>query len=62
MPGPASTESLCALTTTVRSGSPNGESAMTLFVVRVSEMVFVTMCHVTVCPARIAFTASTPNS
>jgi len=45
IPGPAGTESLWARTTTVRSGSPDGESAITLFVMRFSEIVCVVMCH-----------------
>jgi hypothetical protein len=43
MSGPAATESLWALTTTVRSGSPTGESPITLYVVRVAFTVLVAM-------------------
>ena len=47
MPGPSGTESRWAPTTTIRFGSPPGQSAMTFLVVRSSEKVLVEIETVT---------------
>lgn len=46
-PGPAVTESRCAPATTTLSGLPPGVSAITLLVVRISEIVDVKTCATT---------------
>ena len=48
MPGPCTTESRCAPTTTVRSGSPPAVSARMFSVWRGSDIVDVTTCSVAV--------------
>ena len=59
MPGPSTTESRCAPTTTVRPLRPVGVSAITLYVGRVSLTVEV-VTLTTTSPALARFTNSSP--
>ena len=62
MPGPASTLSRCAPTTTTLPGSPFLVSARMLTVRRISDSVLVNTCSVTVGPPRPWSTIASPSA